>query len=229
MTDAAPAPRPGVLLDVDGTLLDTNYLQVLAWWQAFRDTGHPEVSMADCHRAIGIGSAELVTHLLGDDADDVDGLVEAKGRRYEPLRELVTAFPRVDELLAACRERGLAVVLATSGEESDLEWMVPAIGGEDVVDGATTSADVESAKPAPDLLQTAVAGHGLDPRRTVAVGDTVWDVRAARGAGLPCIALTCGGISRAELVQAGADEVYDDPADLLTHLDDSLVGKVARG
>jgi HAD superfamily hydrolase (TIGR01509 family) len=224
-----PATRPGVLYDVDGTLLDTNYLQVLAWWQAFRDTGHPDVSMADCHRAIGIASAELVGHLLGDDAPDTEDVVEAKGRRYEPLRELVVAFPRVDELLAACREQGLAVVLATSGMESDLDWMQPAIGGEDVVDGATTSADVEAAKPAPDLLQTAVADHGLDPGRTVAVGDTIWDVRAARDAGLPCIALTCGGISRAELEDAGADEVYHDPADLLAHLDDSLIGRAARG
>ena len=229
MTAAAPTPRPGVLLDVDGTLLDTNYLQVLAWWQAFRDTGHDEVSMADCHRAIGIGSAELVAHLLGDDADDVDEVMAAKERRYEPLRELVVAFPGVDDLLAACRDRGLAVVLATSGQQSDLEWMTPAIGGEDVVDGATTSADVDSAKPAPDLMQTAVADHGLDPQRTVAVGDTIWDVRAARDAGLPCIALTCGGISRAELEDAGADEIYADPADLLANLDDSLVGKVARG
>ncbi|MGY1683747.1 HAD family hydrolase [Geodermatophilus sp. SYSU D01176] len=229
MTSAAPAPRPGVLLDVDGTLLDTNYLQVLAWWQAFRDTGHPEVSMAECHRAIGIASEELVPHLLGDGATDVDEVVEAKNRRYEPLRDQVTAFPRVDELLEGCRERGLAVVLATSGQEADLEWMVPAIGGEDVVDGATTSADVDSAKPAPDLLQTAAADHGLDTGRTVAVGDTVWDVRAARDAGFPCIALTCGGIARAELEEAGADEVYDDPADLLAHLDDSLIGRVARG
>ena len=83
MTDAAPAPRPGVLLDVDGTLLDTNYLQVLAWWQAFRDTGHPEVSMADCHRAIVIGSAELVTHLLGDDVPDTGEVVESKGPTFE--------------------------------------------------------------------------------------------------------------------------------------------------
>jgi Predicted phosphatase/phosphohexomutase len=135
-------------MDVDGTLLDTNYLQVLAWWRAFRDTGHDDVSMAACHRAIGIGSAELVTHLLGDDVPDAAEVMEAKSRRYEPLRELVAAFPRVDELLRACRERGLAVVLATSGEESDLEWMVPAIGGEDVVDGSTTSGDVDSAKPA---------------------------------------------------------------------------------
>jgi HAD superfamily hydrolase (TIGR01509 family) len=223
------APRPGVLLDVDGTLLDTNYLQVLAWWRAFRDTGHPEVSMAACHRAIGIASTELVPHLLGDGVPDADEVVEAKTRRYEPLRDLVVPFPRVDELLQACRERGLAVVLATSGEEADLEWMVPAIGGEDVVDGATTSADVDSAKPAPDLLQAAVADNGLDAARTVAVGDTIWDVRSARDAGLPCIALTCGGISRAELEEAGADEVYDDPADLLVRLDDSLIGRVARG
>jgi HAD superfamily hydrolase (TIGR01509 family) len=220
--------QPGVLLDVDGTLLDTNYLQVLAWWRAFRDTGHDDVSMADCHRAIGIGSAELVTHLLGDDVPDAGEVMEAKSRRYEPLRELVAAFPRVDELLAACRERGLAVVLATSGEESDLEWMVPAIGGEDVVDGSTTSADVESAKPAPDLLRTAAEAHGLDPARTVAVGDTIWDVRAARAAGFPVIAVTCGGISRQELLEEGADEVYDDPADLLAHLDDSLIGRTSR-
>jgi HAD superfamily hydrolase (TIGR01509 family) len=170
-----------------------------------------------------------VGRLLGDETPDPEDVVEAKGWRYEPLRELVAAFPRVDELLAACREQGLAVVLATSGLESDLEWMQPAIGGEDVVDGATTSVDVEAAKPAPDLLQTAVADHGLDPGRTVAVGDTIWDVRAAQDAGLPCIALTCGGISRAELEDAGADEVYDDPADLLAHLDDSLIGRVARG
>ncbi|HYO35622.1 MAG TPA: HAD family hydrolase [Geodermatophilus sp.] len=220
--------RPGVLMDVDGTLLDTNYFQVLAWWRAFRDTGHDDVSMAACHRAIGIGSAELVTHLLGDDVPDAEEVMAAKSRRYEPLRELVAAFPRVDELLRACRERGLAVVLATSGEESDLEWMVPAIGGEDVVDGSTTSGDVESAKPAPDLLQTAAGSHGLDPERTVAVGDTVWDVRAAKGAGFPVIALTCGGISRQELLEEGADEVYDDPADLLAHLDDSVIGRIAR-
>ncbi|SHG99155.1 HAD family hydrolase [Geodermatophilus nigrescens] len=222
-------PRPGVLFDVDGTLLDTNYLQVLAWWQAFRDTGHDDVSMADCHRAIGIASEQLVTHLLGEDAEDAEEISETKTRRYEPLRELVSAFPRVDELLAACRERDLAVVLATSGKESDLEWMVPAIGGEDVVDGSTTSADVESAKPAPDLLRTAAEQNGLDPRRTVAVGDTIWDVRAARDAGFPCIALTCGGISRQELLEEGADEVYATPADLLEHLDDSLIGKAARG
>jgi HAD superfamily hydrolase (TIGR01509 family) len=219
----SPDLRPGVLFDVDGTLLDTNYLHVLAWWQAFVDTGHGPVPMDRIHRAIGIPSAGLVRHLLGEDDDDT---VEAHSTRYEPLRDDVKPFPRTADLLRIGAERGLAVVLATSGEASDLEWMQPAIGAADAVTGATTSADVDEGKPAPDLLSTAVRDHGLDPDRTVAVGDTVWDVESARKAGLPCIALTCGGISAAELTEAGADAVYADPADLLEHLDDSPLGRI---
>ena len=209
--------RAGVLFDVDGTLLDTNYLHAVAWWQGFRDAGHDQVTMAQIHRAIGIASAELVRHVLGrDDEAAVDG----HSARYEPLRELAGAFPRVPELLGACDERGLAVVLATSGTAADLEWMVPALGGDEAITGATTSGDVEAAKPAPDLLTTAMEQHGLDPARTVVVGDTVWDVQAADRAGLPCVALTCGGISAAELREAGAVAVHADPAALLEHLDD---------
>jgi len=213
---------PGVLFDVDGTLLDTNYLHVLAWWQACRDTGHPEVGMWTLHRAIGIGSEELVQRVLGREDQET---VDAHARRYEELRDQVTAFPRAAELLAACAERGLRVVLATSGKPADLDWMVPAIGApEGVLAGATTSADVDAAKPRPDLLQVAVRDHGLDPERTVVVGDTVWDVEAAERAGLPAIAVLCGGISRAELVEAGAVEVHDDPAALLDALDRSRLG-----
>ena len=218
-----PDLRPGVLFDVDGTLLDTNYLHVLAWWQAFEDTGHGPVPMDRIHRAIGIPSDGLVRHLLGEDDDDT---AEAHSRRYEPLRESATPFARVADLLRACADRGLAVVLATSGQASDLEWMQPAIGAEEAVTGATTSANVDAGKPEPDLLTTAMREHGLDPRRTVVVGDTVWDVEAARKADLPSIALTCGGIGAAELREAGADAVYADPAELLEHLDDSPLGRV---
>ncbi len=213
---------PGVLFDVDGTLLDTNYLHVLAWTQACRDTGHPDVGMWTLHRAIGIGSEELVQRVLGHPDQDT---VDAHSRRYEALRDQVTAFPRAAELLAACAARGLRVVLATSGKQDDLDWMVPAIGAaEGVLAGATTSADVDAAKPRPDLLQVAVRDHGLDPERTVVVGDTVWDVQAAERAGLPCVALRCGGISAAELTGAGAAEVHDDPAALLDALDRSRLG-----
>ncbi len=223
MSESSTTGRPGVLFDVDGTLLDTNYLHVLAWWQAMRDTGHDDVDMASIHRAIGIASEGLVEHLTGGTDD---AAVEAHSKRYEALRGQVVAFPRAGDLVKACTERGLSVVLATSGKEKDLDWMKPAIGVEDNVQGATTSSEVDSAKPAPDLLTSAMEQHGLDPERTVAVGDTVWDAKSAKGAGIPSILLTCGGISRGELEEAGADEVYATPADLLDNLDGSLLGRL---
>jgi HAD superfamily hydrolase (TIGR01509 family) len=215
--------RPAVLFDVDGTLLDTNYLHVLAWWQAFRDAGHGPVPMSRIHRAIGIPSDGLVRHILGEDDD---ATVEAHTARYEPMHNDVEPFPGTPDLLRTCAKRGLAVVLATSGQESDLEWMKPATGAEDAITGATTSGQVEEGKPAPDLLTTAVREHGLDPDRTVVVGDAVWDVQAATKAGLPCIALACGGIGPAELTDAGAAAVYADPADLLDHFDESPLGRI---
>ena len=216
--------RPGVLLDVDGTLLDPNYLHVLAWWQAMRDAGHAEVSMAAIHRCIGIASEGLVERLLGRPDPDA---VEAHSRRYDALRDKVTAFPGTADLVQACADRGLVPVVATSGKGEDLEWMLPAIGAGEHVAGATTSSDVGEGKPAPDLLTAALDQHRLDPQRSVAVGDTVWDVAAAQRAGVPCVALTCGGISAAELREAGAAEVYDDPADLLARFDGSLLAKAA--
>jgi len=132
-----------------------------------------------------------VHHVLGTEDQ---GVVDAHSTRYDSMRDQVVAFPRTAQLLTACAERGLGVVLATSGAPADLSWMRPAIGAEDAVLGVTTSGDVESAKPAPDLLTTAVHAHHLDPARVVVVGDTVWDIEAARAAGLSCIALTCGGI-----------------------------------
>jgi phosphoglycolate phosphatase-like HAD superfamily hydrolase len=211
----------GAVFDIDGTLLDTNYLHVLAWWRAFRDTGH-EVEMWRLHRAIGIGSEEVVQRLLGRSDDDV---AQAHSERYTALRDQVTAFPKAADLLVGCAELGLTVVLATSGKKDDLDWMLPAIGvPEGVVAGVTTSSDVDAAKPHPDLLEVAVRDNGLDPGRTVAVGDTVWDVESASSAGLPCVALLSGGISVGEL--GGAVAVYDDPAALLDRLGSSPLGRV---
>ena len=216
-----PDLRPGVLFDLDGTLLDTNYLHVLAWWQAFRDIGC-EIPMWRLHRAIGIGSEELVQRLLGRPDDHV---VRAHSERYAALRDQVTAFPKAAELLTGCAGLGLTVVLATSGKQDDLDWMLPAIGApEGVVAGVTTSADVEAAKPHPDLLEAALSDHRLDRGRTVAVGDTVWDVEAARSARLPCVALLSGGIGVGEL--GGAVALYDDPATLLDRLGSSPLARV---
>jgi len=215
--------RPGVVFDVDGTLLDTNYLHVLAWWQAMNDAGHPHVAMSEIHRSIGIASEGLVERLLGHPDEEA---IDAHSRRYEALREQVTAFPGSAELVQRCAELGLTPVLATSGKEKDLEWMLPAIGAGESFAGSATSSDVDEGKPAPDLLSTSMRQHRLDPERTVAVGDTVWDGEAAGHAGIPCVALACGGISAAELREAGAAEVDDEPADLLDNFDRSLLGRL---
>jgi len=195
----------------------------LVWSGGHCEAGHDGIAMATVHRAIGIASAELVHHVLGTEDQ---GVVDAHSTRYDSMRDQVVAFPRTAQLLTACAERGLGVVLATSGAPADLSWMRPAIGAEDAVLGVTTSGDVESAKPAPDLLTTAVHAHHLDPAGVVVVGDTVWDIEAARAAGLPCIALTCGGIPAPVLLEAGAVAGYADPAELLERLADSPIGRI---
>lgn len=209
--------KPGVLLDVDGTLLDTNYLHALAWWQAFRDAGVEGVSMAQTHQAVGVASDGLVEKLAPEASERAKIKVTKRHtKRYAKLQDQVVAFARAAELIRRCRDAGFTVVLATSGQKSDLDWMLPAIGvEEDTIDGATTSGDVEKSKPAPDLLGKAMEQHDLDPARTVAIGDTVWDVQSAHDAGVRIIALTCGGIPECELAGAGADEIFASPSDLL--------------
>jgi HAD superfamily hydrolase (TIGR01509 family) len=215
------AKKRGVLFDIDGTLLDTNYLHVLAWWDAFRDTGHGEIPMTRIHRLIGMGSGQLVAELVGEEDEKT---VDAHAKHYEDLHGKAVALPGAADLLEACAAAGRTVVLATSGEKSDLEWMLPAIGAGDAISGVVTSADVDRSKPEPDLLSVAMEKHGLDVEATLMVGDTVWDVAASRNAGLACIGLTSGGISEAELRDAGAAAVYGDPADLRDQLDGSLLG-----
>ncbi len=218
--DMSPSLSPGVLFDIDGTLLDTNYLHVVAWWRAFRDTGYDEVDMASIHHSIGQSSPELVERLVGRTDEDT---VEAHTRRFQDLQPLAEALPRARALVRACDRLGRTAVYATSAKASDLDWMLPMIGAGDAVAGVTSSADVDQSKPDPDILHISMDKHGLDPDRTVVVGDTVWDIGAAKNAGLPCIGLRCGGISEDELRDAGAAEVYDAPADLLTRLEESLL------
>lgn len=228
---AGMGTHAGVLFDVDGTLLDTTYQHVVAWAQAFRDAGYDRadgVDMADIHRLIGRSSEELVEELVGR-ADDA--VVEGHSRRYDELRERLE--PRVvrggRELVVACADRGLRVVLATSGKGKDLDWMVPAIGAGDALHGTTTADRVEQSKPAPDLLEAAAEEHDLDLARTAMIGDTRWDVEAARRLGIPGIGVTSGGRSEAELREAGAAEVWANAEALLAGLDRSLLARLAGG
>jgi HAD superfamily hydrolase (TIGR01509 family) len=214
------------LFDVDGTLVDTNYLHSVTWWEAFRQAGH-EVSMAEIHRAIGMGSSQMLDKLLPAERDkDADADVRAAHTAlYATYSCRLRPLPGAAELLRACKRRGLAVVLASSADEAEFNVLRAALDAEDAIDEATFSGDVEASKPAPDLVQAALDKVGVPADQAVFTGDTVWDVEACRKAGVRCIGVLSGGVSRDELTSAGAVEVYSDPADLLSAFSASLLGR----
>ncbi len=213
-------PRIGVLLDVDGTLLDSNYFHVLAWWRAFRDADR-NIAMSDIHRCVGMGSDRLIETLLGEPSDRVR---KGHSEHWAPHRSEQCVFPGAVELVRACAGRGALVALATSAEGEDVDAIRNLLGCDDVIEHITSSAEAAERKPAPDILEGALTGAGLAAENSIFIGDTVWDIAAAKRAGLPCVALLTGGISRAELLAAGAVAVYESAQDLLDHLDDSPVG-----
>jgi HAD superfamily hydrolase (TIGR01509 family) len=219
-------PLRAVLFDVDGTLVDTNYLHVVTWWQAFAQGGH-YVPMADIHRAIGMGTGQLLDRLLPADRDkDADtGLRLSQGALYATYWTRLRPLPGAAELLRACKARGLAVVLASSAGEGESGALRAALDAEDAIDDATFSGEVERSKPAPDLVQVALEKAAVPAGQAVFVGDTVWDVQASQKAGVPCIGLLSGGISRQELADAGAAQVYGGPGELLAALPGSLLGQ----
>lgn len=213
------SPLRAVVFDVDGTLVDSTYLHVIAWSRAFADAGE-QVPMTAIHRQIGKGASDLVAELLGrEDPSIVDG----HGHHFSKLHPEIRAFPGAGDLLRAIADRGIEVVLATSAKEEDDEVNRRAVDADAAVSARTTPADVEDAKPAPDLFQAALDHVGVEAVDAVAVGDSVWDVEAAARAGMACVGVTCGGLSAAELRDAGARQVFDGPEDLARHLDDWLV------
>jgi HAD superfamily hydrolase (TIGR01509 family) len=215
----------GVLFDVDGTLVDTNYLHVVAWWQAFRSQGHA-VAMTDLHRNVGQGSDQFVSSILGHDDAKVR---DAHSDYYGQWKHQLAAFPRAADLLRTTKKAGLAVVLATSASEGEAEHLTAALGADDAIDVVTTNADVDASKPDPGIVHTALARAGLQPEDAVFVGDTVWDIKAAGRAGVPCIGVCSGGISEADLRDAGAVDVYPDVASLLHHFDAAVGARLSAG
>lgn len=216
--------RAGVLFDVDGTLIDTNYLHTLAWSRAFREVGE-WAPMNAIHRLVGMGGDQLVPELLGHDSPEADA---AHSRMFRDLVAEVVAFPEAAELLAAVREMGLVVVFATSSPKDQLDAMLESARLLDTFDALTTADDVSSSKPNPDVFLAAIESGDLDPRRTVAVGDSVWDIRAAQAANIGCIGVESGGFSRHELAEAGALHVYRDISELLALINTSALAGVAR-
>ena len=215
-----------VLFDVDGTLVDTNYLHVVTWWQAFAQGGH-YVPMTDIHRAIGMGSDQLLDRLLPGERDKGadDALRISHDALYATYWSRLRPLPGAVDLLRACRARGLTVVLASSAGQAESGVLRAALDAEDAIDDATFSGEVERTKPAPDLVQIALTKAAVPAGQAVFVGDTVWDVEASQKAGVPCIGLLSGGIGRQELVDAGAAQVYAGPGELLAALPGSLLGR----
>lgn len=214
-----------VLLDVDGTLVDSNYQHVQAWSQAFRDAGHP-VDMWRIHRAIGMGSAELLAAVAGEAAADIGEQVKARhSELFADMGDQLRRFDGVHELVAALGERDVRVVLATSADPDELERLLEVLDLEGQLHAVTSAKDVERAKPNPDLVQAALEASGMRADRAVFVGDTVWDVRAAHAAHVPCVGVRTGGIGPQELSEAGAHEVYDDVVGLVENLETSLLAR----
>ncbi|MEV6765970.1 HAD family hydrolase [Streptomyces sp. NPDC051105] len=215
--------RRAAVFDVDGTLVDTNHLHVVTWWEAFRQAGR-HVPMRDIHRAVGLSGGDLLDHLLGDDRDpdEDEQLTAAHHALYATYFERLPALDAAGDLLRALAGRGWHIVLATSASGAELSALRRAIDADDVILGAASADDVAEGKPAPDPVQQARELAGVPSERTVFVGDTVWDMKAAARDGVTPVAVLSGGIPRADLETAGAQAVYRDPADLLGHLDSSV-------
>ena len=214
------SPRIAVL-DVDGTLVDTNYQHALAWYRAFRSLGET-FPIWRIHRLIGMGGDQLVAALGGADVEERIG--DAARERWveeaDPLMDEVALLPGARELILALKERGHRVVLASSGKPHHVDHALDLLDVRDVVDGWTTSEDVEETKPAPDLLHVALEKIGAPADApSVVIGDSVYDVEAAKNAGMPAIVVRSGGFGDDELRDAGAVGIYDTPADLTAELD----------
>jgi HAD superfamily hydrolase (TIGR01509 family) len=209
-TVTAPSPSPGVLFDVDGTLMDTNYLHTLAWWRAFDDADE-WAPMNAIHRLVGMGGDQLVRQALGHECPKA---VDARSARYRELMDDARPLPGARDLVATAHRHGLAVVLATSSPADELDALLETLDIEPFLRGRTTADDIAETKPSPEVFLTSMERYALDPGRTLAVGDSVWDIRAARDAGVATVAVESGGFSRHELSEAGALAVYRDVGEL---------------
>jgi HAD superfamily hydrolase (TIGR01509 family) len=214
---------PAAILDIDGTLVDTNYQHAIAWYRAFRQHGIV-LPIWKIHRHIGMGGDQLVASLTSEEVDESigDEIRSAEKALYMALINEVEAVSEAREFIADLKQRGHTVVLASSAKEDEVEHYLDLLDARGLADGWTTSADVESTKPSPDLVRAAMEKAESDS--AVMVGDTPWDIKAADAAGVPCVAVITGGFSRAELEQAGAVAVFESVAELRSSLDDTPLG-----
>jgi phosphoglycolate phosphatase-like HAD superfamily hydrolase len=212
-------PKPAAIVDVDGTLVDSNYQHVVAWEEAFRanDVFVPNWVI---HRHVGMGGDQLVEAVAGDDVerDRGDRIRDGHTEAFEPFLKEIEAFPDARHFLEELKRRGHSVALATSAKGNELERYLELLGAEDLVDGWTKAEDVERTKPHPDLLH-----HAMDivGEEGVLIGDSRFDAEAAKRARVPMIGLLTGGFGEEELLDAGAVSVSSSLEQLLSAYDDT--------
>jgi HAD superfamily hydrolase (TIGR01549 family) len=207
------------LLDVDGTLIDANYQHALAWYRAFREHGIV-LPVWRIHRHVGMGGDQIVPALAGEQVDEEKG-DEIRDKRDELFQELideVSPLENARDLIVDLKEQGFTVVLASSSPQHEIDHYLDLLDARELADGWTTNDDVESTKPEPDLVRAALDKAGTE--EAVMVGDTPWDIEAARKAGVETVTVITGGFADQELRDAGAAAVYESVSELRRHLDE---------
>lgn len=214
---------PIVVLDLDGTLVDSVYQHVVAWQSALQEVGL-RVSSTRVHHAIGMGGDRLVSHVAGAAAESAvgDDVRALHDKYFRAGLRSISELDGASDLLTALAEQGHHLVLASSSEADLVDELLDNVESRALLTSVVSASDAAQSKPAGDLVETAVSRMG--PGRAIVIGDAVWDVLAAEAAGLPCIGLGSGGIDAAHLRAAGASAVYDGPRELLQLLGDSPLG-----
>jgi HAD superfamily hydrolase (TIGR01509 family) len=208
------------ILDIDGTLVDTNYQHAIAWYRAFKQHGIV-LPIWRIHRHIGMGGDQLVAALTDDRTEEEKGddIRTAETALYFQLIDEVQPMKGSRELIERLKDRGHTVVLASSAKEDEVDHYLDLLDARELADDWTTSADVESTKPAPDLVTAALEKAGASADDAVMVGDTTWDVEAAAKAGVPTLTVRTGGFGADELKAAGAKAVFESVVELCEQLD----------
>ncbi len=214
---------PAAILDIDGTLVDTNYQHTLCWYEAFRQHG-VHLPVWRLHRHMGMGGDQLVTTLTDEAFEAAYGedVRAAEKALYFAAMQTVAPLEGARDLLDVLRRRGHQVILASSAKAQEVDHYIELLDARTRVDGWTTSADVQHTKPEPDLVNAAL--EKLDGAEAVMVGDSTFDIEAAKRAGVATIAVRTGGYSAAELEEAGAACVFDSIVELMAAIDDTPLG-----
>ena len=221
---SSEASEKVAILDIDGTLVDTNYQHAIAWYRAFRRHGIV-LPVWRIHRHIGMGGDQLIAALTDEETEREQG-DEIRSTESEIYRELIGEVETMQasrELIEQLKERGHTVILASSAKDWEVEHYLDLLDARDLADGWTTSADVEATKPEPDLVNAALDRAGEEHGDAVMVGDTPWDVRAAGNAQVPTLAVLTGGFAIDELKESGAESVFESVAELCSGLDQTIL------